>query len=316
MPDLEEMLTPGPGRIEVVGACSLMVPEFSLNDDFGPGEAFLQQHHFGPGGVINRHLIRISRGRLIVSSDLVSSAEAEALAGTEVEVGGTAASGAPLGATAAGRALAGNRSDPSRFGSVLPHSLGPQFSYQWCMAPWTGDDGGASVQPEMLPEVGPLIPMRASLMAVLSSGGPIRVSREESVSGLVPVAGERITRSGRSMSSPPPSVGAGGSSRSHGILGDVVASPPAFVGRADGEERSPFDPSRFVPERRIYHVGPEGRSSRPFELQKRRAVRCSIWSFLGVFVSWMLRSCTNGVMILVRCLFSALSLEVGGNVLF
>ena len=88
MPDLEEMLTPGPGRIEVVGACSLMVPEFSLNDDLGPGETFLQQHHFGPGTVINLHLIQIFRGRLIVSSDLISSAEAEALAGTEVKLEG------------------------------------------------------------------------------------------------------------------------------------------------------------------------------------------------------------------------------------
>ena len=97
----------------------------------------------------------------------------------------------------------------------------------------------------MLPEVGPLIPMRTSLMAVLSSGGPIRVLREGSDSGLVPVAAERVTKSGRYLSSPPPSVGAGGSTRSPGFLGDVVASPPAFVGRADGEERSPYNPSRF-----------------------------------------------------------------------
>ncbi len=45
MSDLEEMLTQGPGRIEVVGACSLMVTEVSLNDDLGPGDTFLQQHH-------------------------------------------------------------------------------------------------------------------------------------------------------------------------------------------------------------------------------------------------------------------------------
>ncbi len=37
MPGLEELLTPGPGRIEVVGACSLIVPEFSLADDLLPG---------------------------------------------------------------------------------------------------------------------------------------------------------------------------------------------------------------------------------------------------------------------------------------
>jgi len=57
---LGELLTPGPGRIEVVGACSLIVPNFSMSDDLLPGEVLLQQHHFGPGGVINRHLIRIS----------------------------------------------------------------------------------------------------------------------------------------------------------------------------------------------------------------------------------------------------------------
>jgi hypothetical protein len=50
MPGLEELLTPGPGRIEMVGACSLIVPEFSLADDLLPGEGLLQQHHFGPGG--------------------------------------------------------------------------------------------------------------------------------------------------------------------------------------------------------------------------------------------------------------------------
>ncbi len=60
MPDLVELLTPGPGRIEVVGACSLVVPEFSLRDGLRPGETVLRQCHFGPGVVINRRLIRIS----------------------------------------------------------------------------------------------------------------------------------------------------------------------------------------------------------------------------------------------------------------
>ncbi len=78
------------------------MPAFSLNDDLVPGETVLQQHHFGPGGVINRHLIRISRGRLIVSSDLISSVEAEASAGTGVDVGGLDGSGLPLGTIAAG----------------------------------------------------------------------------------------------------------------------------------------------------------------------------------------------------------------------
>ena len=72
------------------------------------------------------------------------------------------------------------------------------------------------------------------------------------------------------MSSPPTSVGAGGSSHSPGFLGDVVASPPAFVGRADGEERSPYDPTRFGSERRIYHIGPEGRRSGPLEYAEAR----------------------------------------------
>ena len=173
LPDLEELLVPGPGRIEVVGACSLVVPAFSLNDDLGPGETVLQQHHFGPGGVINRHLIRISRGRMIVYSALISSVEAEALAGTGVDVGGLDGSDLPLGATAAGRALAGFRSDSSRFGSVVPASLGPQFSHQWVMAPWTHGAGSATVLPEVLSGVGPLSPLRASLMPVLASGGPI-----------------------------------------------------------------------------------------------------------------------------------------------
>ena len=77
MPGLEELLAPGAGRVEVVGACSLIVPGFSMADDLLPGEILLQQHHFGPGGVINRHLIRVSRGRLIVSADAISFVEAE-----------------------------------------------------------------------------------------------------------------------------------------------------------------------------------------------------------------------------------------------
>ena len=265
MPDLEELLTPGPGRIEVVGACSLVVPEFSLNDGLRPGETVLQQHHFGPGGVINRHLIRISRGRLIVSSNLISSVEAEASVRTGVGVEGSDASDVPLGSTAADRALAGSRSSPSRFGSVFPPSPGPQFGYQWIMAPWSHGDEGAAVLPEVLPEVGHLVPVRASLMPVLTCGGPIRVLRAGSDRASVPVAGDRVTRSGRYMSSPPSSVGAGSSSRSPGFLGVVVASPPIFVGRADGEERSPYGPSRFGSERRVYHLGPEGRRSGPFE---------------------------------------------------
>ena len=265
MPDLEELLTPGPGRIEVIGACSLVVLDFSLNGGLGPGETVLQQHHFGPGGVINRHLIRISRGRMIVSSDVVSSVEAEASVGARVGVAGRDASGAPLGATAAERALAVSRFSPSRFGSVFPSSPGPEFGYQWIMAPWNHGDEGAAVLPEVLPEEGHLVPVRASLMPVLNYGGAVRGLRAGSGRASVPVAGDRVTRSRRYISSPPPSVGACGSSRSPGFLGIVVASPPVFVGRADGEERSPYDPSRFGSERRIYHIGPEGRRSGPFE---------------------------------------------------
>lgn len=72
MPDLKELLIPGPGRIEVVSAYFLVIPTFSLNDDLLPGETLLQQHHFGPGGVINHRLIRISRGFSIVSADVIS----------------------------------------------------------------------------------------------------------------------------------------------------------------------------------------------------------------------------------------------------
>ena len=64
-----------------------------------------QQHHFGPGGIIDHHLIRMSRGRLIVSADVISSVESEDLAQTGVDFGGTSASEASLGATAASRAL-------------------------------------------------------------------------------------------------------------------------------------------------------------------------------------------------------------------
>ncbi len=72
------------------------------------------------------------------------------------------------------------------------------------------------------------------------------------------------------MSSPSPSVGADSSSRSPGFHGVVIASPPVFVGRADGEERSPYDPTRFGSERRIYYVGPEGRRSGPLEYSEAR----------------------------------------------
>ena len=65
-------------------------------------------------------------------------------------------------------------------------------------------------------------------------------------------------------------MGAGGSSRSPGLLGDGVSSPAAFVGRVDGEERSPYDPSRFGSERRVYHNGPEGRRSGPLEYSEAR----------------------------------------------
>ena len=82
MPGLEEWLTPGPGRIKVLGARSLIVPDFSVADDLLPGEVLRQQHHFGPCGVINRHLIRVSGGRLIVSADSISSVEAEESART------------------------------------------------------------------------------------------------------------------------------------------------------------------------------------------------------------------------------------------
>ena len=87
--------------------------------------------------------------------------EAEDLARTGVDVGGTSASEAFLGATAAGRALAGSRSDSTRFGSGGHDSCGPQFTYQWCMAPWGRDDerrggDGVVVRPESLP----LVPMR------------------------------------------------------------------------------------------------------------------------------------------------------------
>jgi hypothetical protein len=65
-------------------------------------------------------------------------------------------------------------------------------------------------------------------------------------------------------------VDAGSSLRSPGFHGDVIAAPPVFVGRADGEERSPYDPARFGSERRIYHVGPEGRRSGPLEYAEAR----------------------------------------------
>ncbi len=204
MPGLEELLTPGPGRIEVVGACSLMVPEFSLADDLLPGEILLQQHHFGPGGVVNRRLIRISRGRLIVSGDLVSSVDAEELARAEVDVGGAGVLGASLGATAAGRALAGSHSNSTRFGSGGPAS-GPLFTYQWCMAPWgSGGEGLGGDSVALRPESLLLVPMRASLIPTLATGGPTRVLGEgfSDHAGSSVVAG-RVTRSGRCLTSPP-----------------------------------------------------------------------------------------------------------------
>jgi hypothetical protein len=196
MPGLEELLTPGPGRIEVVGACSLIVPNFSMADDLLPGEVLLQQHHFGPGGVINRHLIRVSRGRLIVSADMVSSVEAEELARTGVDVGGASASEASLGATAAGRALAGSQSDSTRFGSGGPATHDPRFTYQWCMAPWgSGGEGLGGDSVALRPESLPLVPMRASLIPTLATGGPTRVlgERVSDPAGFPVVAG-RVTR--------------------------------------------------------------------------------------------------------------------------
>lgn len=77
MPDLKELFTPGPGRIEVLEACSLIASEFSPNKYLLPGKVLLQQHNFGPGGVINRRLIRILRGRLIASPRVISSVDAE-----------------------------------------------------------------------------------------------------------------------------------------------------------------------------------------------------------------------------------------------
>lgn len=67
------MATPGPGRIDVVGACSLIVPDFCLTDDLLAGEVLLQQHHFGSAGIIDRNLIRNSRGRLILSAYIICS---------------------------------------------------------------------------------------------------------------------------------------------------------------------------------------------------------------------------------------------------
>ena len=54
------------------------------------------------------------------------------------------------------------------------------------------------------------------------------------------------------MASPPPS------------REDGVYTPRSSASREDGEERSPYDPWRFEPDRRrVYTVGPEGRSSHP-----------------------------------------------------
>ncbi len=101
----------------MVGACSLIVPEFSVAEDLLPGEVLLQQHHFGSGNIVNRHLIRLSPGRLIMSADVISSAEAEELVRTGVDVGEAGVSKTSLGAITASRALAGRRSDSARFGS-------------------------------------------------------------------------------------------------------------------------------------------------------------------------------------------------------
>ena len=48
-----------------------------------------------------------------------------------------------------------------------------------------------------------------------------------------------------------------------GFIGDVPSSHSS-ASREDGEERAPYDPWRFEPDlRRVYSVGPEGRSSHP-----------------------------------------------------
>ena len=116
------------------------------------------------------------------------------------------------------------------------------------------------VRPESLP----LIPMRATLLPTLATGGPTRVVAEGfSVPSGSPVGGGRVTRSGRYMASPPPSFDAAGSGRSPGFRGDVPSSQSS-ASREDGEERSPYDPWRFEPDRRrVYSVGPEGRRSHP-----------------------------------------------------
>ena len=184
-----------------------------------------------------------------------------------MDIGGAGASEASLGATAAGRALAGSRSDSSRFGSGGPRSDGSQVSYQWHMAPWTSG-GGISGS---LSEVVPLVPMRATLLPVVAAGGPTRVSADPASN----LSGGRVTRSGRYMSRSPPSSGAGGSARSPGGRGDVYSSPSS-AGRGDGEERSPYDPWRFDPDNhRVYNVGPEGRSSHPIGYPMERGP-CSV----------------------------------------
>ena len=65
------------------------------------------------------------------------------------------------------------------------------------------------------------------------------------------------------MASPPPSFDAAGSGRSPGFRSEVPSSQSS-ASCGDGEERSPYDPWRFEPDRRrVYSVGPEGRSSHP-----------------------------------------------------
>ena len=133
------------------------------------------------------------------------------------------------------------------------------------MAPWgsggegRGGDGVAS-RPESLP----LVPMRASLIPTLATGGPTRVLGEgfSDPAGSSVVAG-RVTRSGRCLTSPPPSFDAAGSTSSPGFRGSIPSSRSSSA-REDEEERSPHDPWRFQPDqRRVYSVGPEGRRSHP-----------------------------------------------------
>ena len=199
------------------------------------------------------------------------------MARTGVNVGGASASETSLGATAAGRALTGSRSDSVRFGSGGPRSSGSQVSYQWHMAPWTSGQGISG----SLSDVLPLVPMRATLLPVVAASCPPRVLADPASD----LPGGRVTRSGRYMSRSPPSSGAAGGALSPGDRGDVYSSPSS-AGRGDGEERSPYDPWRFDPDnRRVYNVGPEGRSSHPIGYPVEQG-HCSV---LDLAV-WMWRS--------------------------